>query len=615
MSRGSRNVATATAKVLVDIDANAARAKNEVNGLVKSLKGVKLGKDLNKEFTDLVKDFNSSLTKLKTQAAQGIESPTNKKELNKDYKEVKSILTKIKSMVSDVSNTPLLELIDDSEIKKIGEATKALEEYEKARKSYEKTQRKKENLKPKLEKAREAYEEGKQKRVIDQSDFDAQKSKVSIAKSQATRTRNSYNKAVEELNAGSTKRTAEEVEALKKKMDEAADKAEKLKNELNEVVGSNDIKKLEQDFEGLNSKIESLGKDPLLTLKEKLTNLGLGDLVSKDFAQIKQEIEGMSPAALDRVSKVLDTITKNMGNVTDETKTMGKTLEESFSNYDKAYEHQQDISMLTGQVRQFFTFSNGIQIFKDAVRDAISTVKELDAAMTETAVVTDYSIGDMWAQLPKYTKKANELGATTKGVYETMTLYYQQGLDQQQAFAVGEETLKMARIAGLDYANATNLMTSALRGFNMEINETSAKRINDVYSELAAITAADTNEIATAMTKVASIADSANMSFENTSAFLSQIIETTREAPETAGTALKTIIARFSEVKKMVSEGALSGVDGDGEAIEINKIDSALEKVGISLKDYISGKSGLDEIFLQLAQKWDSLSLATQRYL
>lgn len=188
-------------------------------------------------------------------------------------------------------------------------------------------------------------------------------------------------------------------------------------------------------------------------------------------------------------------------------------------------------------------------------------------------------------------------------------------LNQQQAFAVGEETLKMARIAGLDYADATNLMTSALRGFNMEINETSAKRINDVYSELAAITAADTNEIATAMTKVASIADSANMSFENTSAFLSQIIETTREAPTTAGTALKTIIARFSEVKDLVSEGALTGVDGEGEAIEINKIDTALEQVGISLKDFISGKVGLDEIFLQLAQKWDSLSLATQRYI
>jgi hypothetical protein len=57
---------------------------------------------------------------------------------------------------------------------------------------------------------------------------------------------------------------------------------------------------------------------------------------------------------------------------------------------------------------------------------------------------------------------------------------------------VGIETMKMARIAGMDAANATEAMTAALRGFNMEVNETNAVRVNDVYSELAAITAADT---------------------------------------------------------------------------------------------------------------------------
>lgn len=94
--------------------------------------------------------------------------------------------------------------------------------------------------------------------------------------------------------------------------------------------------------------------------------------------------------------------------------------------------------------------------------------------------------------------------------------------------------MKMARIAGLEYADATNLMTAALRGFNMELNETSATRINDVYSELAAITASNTEEIATAMTKTASIAHSANMEFETTAAFLAQMIETTRESAQTA---------------------------------------------------------------------------------
>lgn len=105
------------------------------------------------------------------------------------------------------------------------------------------------------------------------------------------------------------------------------------------------------------------------------------------------------------------------------------------------------------------------------------------------------------------------------------------------------ETLKMARIANLDAADSVQYMTSALRGFNMELNETSAQRVNDVYSELAAISATDTAGIATAMSKTASIANSANMEFETTAALLAQIIETTQEAPETAGSAIKTIIA------------------------------------------------------------------------
>jgi hypothetical protein len=58
--------------------------------------------------------------------------------------------------------------------------------------------------------------------------------------------------------------------------------------------------------------------------------------------------------------------------------------------------------------------------------------------------------------------------------------------------ALGAETMKMARIAGMESAEATEAMTAALRGFNMELNETSATRVNDVYSKLAAITAADT---------------------------------------------------------------------------------------------------------------------------
>jgi len=50
-----------------------------------------------------------------------------------------------------------------------------------------------------------------------------------------------------------------------------------------------------------------------------------------------------------------------------------------------------------------------------------------------------------------------------------------------------EETLKLSKISGLDYATTTDYMTTALRGFKMEM--TDASKVVDVYSNLAANTA------------------------------------------------------------------------------------------------------------------------------
>ena len=337
------------------------------------------------------------------------------------------------------------------------------------------------------------------------------------------------------------------------------------------------------DFSGIGRDAEALGA-------------ALEDYKTDSLRAIPISLEAISREAERAAPAVAE-----VGRIVDET----SETEESISRAAKETERLKD------SILEFFSISNTIQIFKDAIRDAYNTVKELDAAMTETAVVTDFTIGDMWNQLPRYTQAANDLGTTTLGAYETMTLFYQQGLKTDEVFDIGTETMKMARIAGLDYADATNKMTAALRGFNMELDETSARRVNDVYSELAAITAADTEEIANAMTKTASIAHNANMEFETTAAFLSQIIETTRESAETAGTAMKTVIARFQELKK---DPSLIG-EVDGEIVDANKIESALRTVGVALRDSSGQFRDLDDVFLELASKWKDMDKNTQRYI
>ena len=87
------------------------------------------------------------------------------------------------------------------------------------------------------------------------------------------------------------------------------------------------------------------------------------------------------------------------------------------------------------------------------------------------------------------------------------------------------------------------------------------------------------------------------------------------EAPETAGTALKTVLARFGEVKKLISTGNSSGTTDEGEEVDVNKIDTALKTVGIRLTDAQGQMRALDGVLIDLAGKWNSLDSMTQRYL
>lgn len=391
-------------------------------------------------------------------------------------------------------------------------------------------------------------------------------------------------KEMSKTNSGITQKT-QEIKQLEQAVENLQTKVgvEGLKKALKDALDidiSDDLLKSEQGLESLKNQLNELDDKSLSELIKKLSDMGI------NTEQAKQYVEQLTGTMIE--------------------------LGDSAKDINRA---NQEMEQLKNQVLQFFSIGNAVQLFKRAVKSAFDTVKELDATMTETAVVTDFTIGDMWKQLPTYTAEANKLGAAINDLYGSTTLYYQQGLQTKAAMALGIETTKMARIANIEAADATNLMTAALRGFNMELNETSAQKVNDIYSELAAITAADTQEIGVAMSKTASIASSANMELETTAALLSQIIETTREAPETAGTAMKTIIARFSEVKELISQGQLTGEDTEGEIIDVNKIQGALRSVGISMNEFFKGTEGLDDVLLKLASKWDTLDFTTQRYI
>lgn len=624
----------------------------QVTGEINKIGSTSGGAAVQKQFDQLTK----SVTDLQTRINQPIKTQGD---FNKIAGEVQKIELSYNNLIQTIqrlqsaSDGKKLELLPANQQNKIKQAEQAIENYEKtinraggSLKRFQELQDKKVDRQGALSAAKkdikdyEAALDSVRKKL---EELNAEEAKLTGDKTKA-------DKRVKSLQGQiSNQRTSQEAkEAASSALPEAKAQAQELeaslarvnqqKKQLNEkqtglteslTTARKEAGTAEAAIKSINDQIKQLGGDNTQALQTAFDNLkqkaaelkvnldGIGkDATAANVEMLTSRLRALKGEGLEQadaaIIKMANDLEAQLGGALQKNRSHIEQTTQAWSQFVAA---QEDVSMLQNRLKYFFSLTNSIQLLKRTVQSAVNTVKELDKVMTETAVVTDFSIGDMWDKLPEYATQASALGSSIKELYSATTLYYQQGLNSEQAMSLGVETMKMARIAGLDAADATQHMTAALRGFNMEINEVSAQRINDVYSELAAITAADTGQIATAMSKTASIANAANMEFETTSALLAQIIETTQEAPETAGTAMKTIIARFTEVKELFNEGMLTGEDEEGEEININKIDAALRTVGISLKDFLNGSKGIDDIFLELASKWDTLDLATQRYI
>ena len=623
----------------LEIETELKNLDTSLNKMRDGFSKLNLGRSMEKEVAQMFSLVSEKIKALRANTKDGVINIADYKQVAKD---IETITTKLRQMGVNVDllggtqrqlkeAVPLIDKMTQARQHYNNELNKTLKAEEKAKKAVAIAKQNKEDYEKDNLQGRQLISD-EQYQIL-AANKKAAKREFTQATAELNKAEEAKNKRLAENYGGNEKakgfKNTSEYQNYKQAQvaaEEAARKLSEVEQKLQGNVSKNQLAKEAQDF-----------TDKLTKAEQELENIQQIDISTK-FKEVKQILESSdvnwkafnvdissinSIEDLDRelkrlknesgegAKKALEQISKAMQSAEKSADPLKKKLGETTTELNRFTAQKREIEALHQRFLSFFGMQNAIQLFKRTIREAYQAVKELDAAMTKTAVVTDFSVGDMWDQLPEYTKMANELGTTTLGAYETATLFYQQGLKTNEVMEVSNETMKMARIAGMDYVEATNMMTAALRGFNMEINEASAKKVNDVYSELAKITASDTQEISTAMTKTASIAHNANMEFETTAAFLSQIIETTRESAETAGTAMKTIVARFTELKKNPNEL----VEVDGEQVDANKIETALKSVGVALRDSNGEFRKLDDVFLDLAKRWDSLTVNEQRYI
>lgn len=228
--------------------------------------------------------------------------------------------------------------------------------------------------------------------------------------------------------------------------------------------------------------------------------------------------------------------------------------------------------------------------------------KNLDNSLNNIRIVTRQSAEEMERFAQTAQKTAKGLGQGTVDYTDAALIYYQQGLSDEEVAKKTETTLKTANVTGKSAADVSKLLTAVWNGYKVDAEE--AELYVDKLAAVAATTASDLGELTTAMSKVASVASTTGVDIDQLNAQISTIISVTRQAPESVGTALKTIYSRIGDLK-------VDGVDEFG--VSLGKISSKLKTMGVDILDKNGDMREMGVVFEEVADKWANWTSAQKQ--
>lgn len=253
--------------------------------------------------------------------------------------------------------------------------------------------------------------------------------------------------------------------------------------------------------------------------------------------------------------------------------------------------------------KALFSWTAVWNIGRRMLNEAISTVQGMDEALNGMAMVTGKSRDEVDSYISRIQQLSKETSTAMTELANLITEYTKQGRSISDSFILAEQTAKAAKIAGISATESIQYMTSAINGFNLAAKD--ATKVSDIFANVAAASATDYEQLAISLSKVSAQANLAGMSIEYTTALVAKGIETTQEAPESIGTALKTILARMREL----SDYGKTLEDGGS----VNNVETALAAAGIKLRTVNGEFRELEDIFNELGPKWDSLNTMQQQ--
>lgn len=150
---------------------------------------------------------------------------------------------------------------------------------------------------------------------------------------------------------------------------------------------------------------------------------------------------------------------------------------------------------------------------------------------------------------------AKQFGQPIRSVIDSMRVFAQQGLDQEEVIERARTSQIAANVTTLSASDATEALTAAMKVYGKEGEGT--LRFLDSWSQVEARHAITSKDLAQSMMKAAAVAKTSGVSFDELNALVTAIGETSRQTGREIGTSWRFMFRRMQAQKGPAALGAI----------------------------------------------------------
>lgn len=354
----------------------------------------------------------------------------------------------------------------------------------------------------------------------------------------------------------------------------------RLTAELNDVT---------KQYKQLSIEQKNAEKDSKLQANKNLFSTNIDTWMNKNTAAAKVFSEQLTDikAKLSTADSVeFDNLKRQFLNIQAEAKQMGLTTSGVVKEIKEGF---------NSAVTNVVSFTAAMSTF----RKMVDTAKSLDTSLFNLQVATGQTREETKGLMNTYNQMAKELGSTTNEIAEAADAWLRQGRSIDETNELIKDSAILSKIGMIDSADATEYLTSSLNGFKLSADSALA-----VISKLNAVdmnAAASAGGIAESMSKTASSAQQAGVSIDQLIGMIATLTDVSQASPENVGTAMKSIISRYTQVKANKFVDYESGDD-------LSNVEKVLAKVGVKIRDGVTDFRDLGDVLDELAGKWNTLN-------